>query len=180
MAPSIKISYKNFRQIYGRWWCFTLQNVCIHCIKKSNQSWLKPNLTLTISHKPADLIDVQLHVCYVNMLLCFDIWFCFVNLHTDGGNKESFIHSFIHYMCIQLYYLVYNVQNNTHRVHLFYVLAYNYIISCTTCKTTHIVYVCFMYEHTTILPCVQRVQQHKSSTSVLCISIQLYYLVYNV
>jgi hypothetical protein len=34
---------------------------------------LKTNLTLTISHKPADLGHVQLHVCYVNMLLCFDI-----------------------------------------------------------------------------------------------------------
>jgi hypothetical protein len=28
---------------------------------------------LTISVKPADLVHVQLHVCYVNMLLCFDI-----------------------------------------------------------------------------------------------------------
>jgi hypothetical protein len=39
---------------------------------------LKTNLTLTISHKSADLVHVQLHVCYVNMLLCFDIWLCFV------------------------------------------------------------------------------------------------------
>ena len=83
-------------------------------------------------------------------------------------------------MSIQLYYPVYNVYNNTNRLRLFYVLAYNYITSCTTCRTTQIVYVCFMYWYTTILPRVQRVKQHRSSTSVLCISIQLYYLVYNV
>ena len=69
--------------------------------------------------------------------------------------------------------------NNTHRLCLFYVGAYNYIISCTACKTTHIVYICYMYEHTSIYPRVQRVQQHTSSLSVLCMSIQLYYLVYS-
>jgi hypothetical protein len=83
-------------------------------------------------------------------------------------------------MSIQLYRLVYNVQNNTHRLHLLYVWAYNYIASCSTCTTTHIVSVCFMYEHTTILSRVQRVKQHTSSTSVICMSIHLYILVYNV
>ena len=83
-------------------------------------------------------------------------------------------------MCMQLYYLVYNVQNNTDRLHLLYVCVYNYITSSTTWKTTHIFYVYFMYEHTTILPREQRVQQHTSSTSFLCMCIQLYYLVYNV
>jgi hypothetical protein len=37
-----------------------------------------------------------------------------------------------------------------------------------------------MYEHTTILPREQRVQQYTLSTSVLCMCIQLYSLVYNV
>ena len=68
------------------------------------------------------------------------------------------------FMCIQLYCLVYN---NTPRLHLFYLCVYSYITLCTTCKTTHIVYISFMYEHTTILPRVQRVKQHTSSTSVL-------------
>jgi len=49
-------------------------------------------------------------------------------------------------MSIQLYYLVYNVQTNTHRLRLFYVCVYNYITSCTTRKTTDIVYICFMCE----------------------------------
>jgi hypothetical protein len=43
---------------------FYIANLCIRCIKKSSQSWLKTNLTLTISHKPADLVHVQLHVCH--------------------------------------------------------------------------------------------------------------------
>ena len=59
-------------------------------------------------------------------------------------------------MSIQLYYLVNKVCNNTHRLHLFYACVYNHVAAFTTCKTTYIVYICFMYE------------------------IQLYYLVYNV
>jgi hypothetical protein len=80
-------------------------------------------------------------------------------------------------MYIQLYYLVYNVYNNTHRLHLFYICVSNYIASR---RTTHIVYICFMYEYATLLPRVQRVEQHTSSTSVLCMSIQNYYLEFNV
>ena len=82
-------------------------------------------------------------------------------------------------MSIQLYYLVNNVYNNTHCLRLFYVCVYNYIASCTTCTTTHLVYVCFIHEHITIFPREQRVQQHTLSTSVLCMRIHLYYLVYN-
>jgi hypothetical protein len=70
-------------------------------------------------------------------------------------------------MCMQLYYLVYNVQNNTDRLHLFYVCVYNYIASSTTCKTKHIIYICFMYVYETVLPRVQRVKQYTSSTSVI-------------
>ena len=83
------------------------------------------------------------------------------------------------YMCKQLYCFVYNVLSNTPRLHLFYVWAYTCITSCTTYKTPPIVYIYFIYEHTTILPREQRKQQPRSSTSVLCMSIQLYYLVYN-
>jgi hypothetical protein len=49
-----------------------------------------------------------------------------------------------------------------------------------TCKTTHIVYICFMYERATILPRVQRVKQHTSCISVICMGIQLHSIVYNV
>ena len=70
-------------------------------------------------------------------------------------------------MCKQIYYLVYNVYNNTHRLHLFYVWDTTILLVCNV-KTTYIDYVCFMYEHTTILPRVQRVKQHTSSTSVIC------------
>ena len=83
------------------------------------------------------------------------------------------------YMCKKLYCFVYNVLSNTPRLHLFYVWAYNCITSCTTYKTPPIVYIYFMYEHTTILPREQRKQQPRSSTSVLSMCIQLYYLVYN-
>jgi hypothetical protein len=68
---------------------------------------------------------------------------------------------------------------HTHCLHLFYICVGNYITPCTSCKATHIVYVCFMHEHTTILHRVHRVEQYRPSTSVLCMIIQLYYLVYN-
>ena len=113
------------------------------------------------------------------------VYICFMYVHTTivprvQPVKQNTSFTSVLCMCIQPYYLVYNVENNTHRLHLFYLWAYNYITSCTTCKSTPIVYICFIYEHTTILPCEQRVQQHTSSTSFLCISIQLYYFVYNV
>ena len=111
------------------------------------------------------------------------VYFCFIYEYTtilprEQRAKQHTSSTSIFCMSLQLYYLVYKVCNNTHRLRLFYVCVYNYITSCTTCKTTHIVYVCFMYEHTTKLPREQRVK-HTSSTSVLCKSIQLYYLVYN-
>ena len=85
-------------------------------------------------------------------------------------------------MSIQLYYLVNKVCNNTHRLHLSYACLYNHVAAFTTCKTTYIVYICYMYEIQLqcILPGVQHVEQHTPSTSVVCMSIQLYYLVYNV
>jgi hypothetical protein len=67
------------------------------------------------------------------------------------------------YMCKKLSCFVCHVYNNTHRLHLFYICVSNYIASR---RTTHIVYVCFMYVYTTLLPRVQRVKQHTSSTSV--------------
>ena len=110
------------------------------------------------------------------------VYICYMYVYTTilpriQREKQHTSSTSILCMSIQQYYLVKNVYNNTHRLHLFYVCVYNYITSCTTCTTTHIVYICFMYKHTTIL---HRVQQRTSSTSVLCMCIQLYYLVYNV
>ena len=90
------------------------------------------------------------HIVYLCSMYVYTTILLRVKQHTSS--------TYVLCMCMQPYYLIYNVQNNTHRLNLFYVCVYNYIASCTTCKTTHIVYICSMYVYTTILPRVQRVK----------------------